>query len=152
MDYSHYTTPLPPDAEQAYQQWATQNNLQHDPTYDYRGYWQALTAQDPRSAPRLDSTGHARLPEFWHTPLHPDWNTNSIYAHPDQVMQDPSTAASTAATDPNAPTTPPASPAPSSDASRALALQHNGVVQRAFSPQNIANVEYTLGKFAALHR
>lgn len=157
--FPQYETPLGSEEPQ-YQQWAHTNGVGIDPTYDYRGYWQALQAGDPRSAVRLDANGGTRLPDAWHTPLHPEWNTNSIFQHPDHILAGtpatpPSDGTGTVITPPNtstgAPPVTPTPPAAAATASHPLASQFASF-SNAVNPQMEANLNSALSNFAAMRR
>jgi hypothetical protein len=76
-DYTaRYNTPLTPDQEAQFQQWAKQAGRQRDLfDYDLRGAWKA----DAQAA----ANGH--LPDTWKKPNHPTFSSESQYNGVDGV-------------------------------------------------------------------
>jgi hypothetical protein len=66
-----YNTPLTPEEEQRYQEWAKQNHRESDTfDYDMRGAWKEGIQADP-------STGH--FPDTYKKPNHPTFSDQSQY-------------------------------------------------------------------------
>lgn len=67
---NNYNTRLSPQEEQAYQQWAQQNNrLNDDADYDMRGAWKANIGQ----------SGNGHYPDTFKKPNHPTFSDQSMY-------------------------------------------------------------------------
>lgn len=83
-----YQTSLNPLSEMVFRHWVQSNKVPFDPNdvksdYDMRGYWQALTNQDPRAAQSLNSNdGKMHFPDTWKTPYHQSFSNESMYAMP----------------------------------------------------------------------
>jgi hypothetical protein len=85
---SGYRTKLTPAQERAFMAWFVQMRDQlgrdldpNDPTYDMRGFWQAL--QMGAAGMGVDpGSGEMHFPDTFKTPLHPTMSAESIYAPP----------------------------------------------------------------------
>jgi hypothetical protein len=75
---NQYNTPLTPDEETRYQEWAKQNHREGDSfDYDMRGAWKEGIQADP-------STGH--FPDTYKKPNHPTFSDESQYHGADGRM------------------------------------------------------------------
>lgn len=71
-----YVTKLPILEELSFMKWAKDNRVPLTDDYDMRGYWKALSANDPRAL----QAGNGHYPDIWKTPLHKSFSNESIYA------------------------------------------------------------------------
>ncbi len=87
-----YITTLPPQDEQKFQQWwnaySSANPGMDDPNaphagYDYRGWFKAGQAGDPRAVQQVNPNDHRlHFNDAWKTPYHESFSGESIYAKP----------------------------------------------------------------------
>jgi hypothetical protein len=80
-----YVTQLTPEEEVEFRQWAIAHKVSpDDQTYDNRGFWKALKADDPRAKAGFNPTaGEVHGPDVWKTPYDPSFSNESIYATED---------------------------------------------------------------------
>lgn len=93
---ANYNTLLSPLDEFAYRNWVQQNNVPTDPNatapqdYDMRGFYQALTQQNPKAQSAVDpNDGRMHYPDFWKTPLHQTFSNESQWAPPNAPQWTP---------------------------------------------------------------
>lgn len=83
-----YITLLPMDQEFKFRNWVKSNAIptnpdDMNPTYDMRGFWQAMQRGDKRATHAIDKSGKIDFPDTWKTPSHETFSNQSIYATPD---------------------------------------------------------------------
>jgi hypothetical protein len=81
-------TQLPLLDEMAFRQWAKDNQVRFNPDaaqsdYDMRGFYRGLTQGDPRASSAVNPNDQRmHYPDYWKTPLHPSFSSESQWAGP----------------------------------------------------------------------
>lgn len=84
---NNYTTQLG-GQEPAFRQWVNQNAIPFNPDapvsdYDMRGFYRALTNNDPRAQSAVDpNDSRMHYPDYWKTPYHETFSNQSQWAKP----------------------------------------------------------------------
>lgn len=83
-----YSTQLPGDQENLFQQWVINNQIPFSledtqPDYDMRGFWLAQQKGDPNAITTIDpNDGQLHFPDRWKTPYSPTFSSESQWAAP----------------------------------------------------------------------